>query len=109
MTRSKAQEGIKRAVDHADRWHSEWSTKAYDLLLEFLHGRMDGFTAPEVRSFAYSRGLPVPPSQRAWGGIMARARNERVIVDTERFIRAPAEMNHQPIRVWRVARRLTNG
>ena len=67
--------GINRAVKHANRRVNLWSQKAMDFLEEFLEDVDHPFMAEDVRLYAASRGLPAPPSQRAWGGIITRASN----------------------------------
>lgn len=89
-------EGIQRAVDHADREKPKWSDLAYQALL----GMRGEFTSEDVRIQAEYDGLPKPPDARAWGGVVKRALKAGHI----RFLRYGKSCNpfaHQrPVSVW---------
>jgi hypothetical protein len=69
-----AQAGAKLALDHAEAMDPGWKDRAYAYLLVFVAvHRGQQFMAEDIRGFAYSRGLPKPPSERAWGSIIKRA------------------------------------
>jgi len=64
-------QGMKKAVDHADAIINDWSEGAYQFLLIFLQHRSI-FMTEEVREA--SMGIvPEPPSLRAWGSVIVRA------------------------------------
>ena len=71
--------GIYKAVSHADSVHDDWSDRAYAVLKDFLT-IADGktFMCEDVREFA-SNYLPEPPTKRAWGAIIMRARKNGII------------------------------
>lgn len=75
----EAAAGIVRSMDTADDVATMWRQKAYDHLLAFLATRSTEFMAEDIRKFAAHRGLIKPPTEKAWGGIMARARAEKLI------------------------------
>jgi hypothetical protein len=80
-------EGIDRAVAHADRVTPKWSERAYEGLRRFMvyvSGK-DEFTSEHVRYFAEGWGLPSPPDKRAWGVVMMRAARAGLIRKTGRF------------------------
>jgi hypothetical protein len=72
-------EGMKKAVDHADDVKPGWSQKAYELLLKFLSEQHGPFMAEDVRSFAAMVDFPLPPSGRAWGAVIVRASKNGLI------------------------------
>lgn len=69
--------GMERATNHANQVSSGWSERAYVMLRHFfrtLERRTDkSFMGEDFRLFAYARGLEVPPSERAFGGVIAKA------------------------------------
>ena len=72
-------QGIERAVSHANRECPAWSEKAYEILRAFIDGYSGQFLGEQVRVYAKIMKLPEPPSQRAWGAIMVRAAREGFI------------------------------
>lgn len=73
-SRLRRDEGIARAVDHANRVDPDWSEKAYKFLLQFIENHNGAFMAEDVRSHAALMDFPLPPNNRAWGGIIVRAK-----------------------------------
>lgn len=56
-----------------------WASEALFWLGCFLKERSTPFMTEEVREYAHLNGLPDPKNNRAWGGIIARARGMRWI------------------------------
>ena len=75
-TYSKAAErrddGMQRAVEHADAVDMFWSDTAYAHVMDFCRLK-DTFLTEDARAFAEGRGLNPPPDGRAWGAVMRRA------------------------------------
>lgn len=69
--------GIKQAVDHANNKIEKWSDKAYEFLLKYMLDH-NQFMVEEVRE-ASEEIVPPPPSKRAWGGIIRKAANAKLI------------------------------
>lgn len=69
--------GIEQSLNHANEVHSEWSVKAYNFLLKFIQSN-DEFMTEQVRE-ASKDEVPEPPSKRAWGGIIVKARSKGLI------------------------------
>ena len=91
-------QGIEKALDHANQTHEIWSERAYGFLLEYLksHGE---FMTEDVRKA--SEGIvKEPPSLRAWGGIIVRAARAGLIkrVDFRNVKNARAHCT--PATVW---------
>lgn len=69
--------GIKKSVDHANVVVKGWSDHAYNFLLFYSKTHKE-FMVEDVREA--SKGIvPVPPSTRAWGGVVVRASKAGVI------------------------------
>lgn len=72
-------EGIQKAIDHANDVTPDWSKRAYLFLLSFLGTHPGPFMMEEVRSHAALMDFPLPPHARAWGGIIARAAKAGIV------------------------------
>ena len=71
--------GIKTAVDHADAVSEKWSENAYQLLIKFLQSNKR-FMCEDFRSYAAELDFDLPPSGRAFGGVIMRAAREFIII-----------------------------
>lgn len=72
--------GIEAVVNHADRVFDGWKQSAMTLLRDFLNqNNGTSFLAEDVRDYAGLKGLPEPPSKRAWGGVMKAASGKKLI------------------------------
>ena len=69
--------GMAQAADSAGDFIRNWNTLAYDFLVAYARNHIE-FMAEDVRNCAV-RELPAPPSLRAWGGIIFRAKRNKVI------------------------------
>jgi len=69
--------GMKQATDHADQVHENWSDKAYAFLLNFAKTNKR-FLVEEVREKSLNY-IPFPPSERAWGSIIIKAKNNNIV------------------------------
>jgi hypothetical protein len=57
-----------------------WSDRAYSFLVDYVGANPSrAFMAEDVRASAEAEGLPPPPDNRAWGGVVARAARAKVI------------------------------
>src|SRR3990167_10463853 len=82
-----ANQGIQKAINHANQVTPKWAEMAYECLLSYLRHSPCSFTfmAEDVRDFSTRHypficdGLSEPPSLRAWGGIMRKAKGAGVI------------------------------
>ena len=72
-------EGINKAVQHANATHQYWSELAYLFLLVVLKEHKGEFMPEDVRAASVGR-VPEPPSKRAWGGVIVRAKKDGRIV-----------------------------
>lgn len=70
----KANEGMARAVEHADRVKPSWSERALAALQVYCL-KHEEFTAEEARAAMHKGGLPKPTDGRAWGWVFRKASN----------------------------------
>jgi hypothetical protein len=94
-------DGMRRAVEHADAVEASWSARAHALLLEYavLHGE---WMVEDLRDWTLVHGLPNPPDGRAWGAVVQRAARSGAIV---RVGYAPAKSsNLSPKCLWVLAK-----
>jgi hypothetical protein len=93
------EEGIQRAVDHADKVIEGWSDEAYRFLKTFLIHKSE-FLTEDVREAANGI-VPEPPSLKAWGGVITRATKDGLITSIG-FRKAKHVRSHQrPSTLWR--------
>ena len=92
--------GIKQAIDNANDTHEKWSVKAYNFLTDYIKSHHT-FMTEDVR-LASEKQIPLPPSNRAWGGIILRASKAKLITRVG-FSNVKNTKAHQtPATVWRV-------
>lgn len=70
--KSLAETGMQMAIESAQQKSKDWKEDAMDLLREFIQTKKE-FMCEEFREYAHAHGLLVPPSKRAFGGIIAKA------------------------------------
>jgi len=77
-------EGIQQAIENADKKNYNWSETAYAFLKGYCKANGSGhqFLTEDVRYEAeyYKHLLPDPPSKRAWGGVILKAKHEKIII-----------------------------
>lgn len=79
LARINRNAGINQAADHANQVDDHWTQKAYDQLLDFLAIVSGSFMGEDIRTYANKKGLPSPPTNRAWGAVITRAQRENLI------------------------------
>lgn len=72
-------DGIYRAIRHADIEHERWSNNAYAYLKLFIQLKSFPFLAEDLRFHAEKNGFPIPPSKRAWGAVVLKAKRDGLI------------------------------
>lgn len=78
QARAERNEGMRRAVEHADRTDANWSSQAYDFLVEFAKVN-EQFISEDVSDASKEMGLPQPPTDRAWGSVYLKASKNEII------------------------------
>lgn len=101
-------EGMTRAVDHANREELEWSGQARGYLRMYADSHGGAFLIEDARAWAEEKGLPLPPDARAWGAVTRRAAHaeppiiEPVMVGGSQLTRK-GTINKSPKPLWRRA------
>lgn len=62
-----------------------WEGLAYEYLLRYARDSKGPFTAKDVRRSAYDYGVPLPPTEHAWGGVFKRAAHRGNIVPIHHY------------------------
>jgi hypothetical protein len=85
--------GIERAVQHAERVHTDWAQDAAAALGQAASsfGAGELFTIEQLR--ALCTDLPAPPDLRAWGGVTRIAMRLGYIERTHSFALATSSNN----------------
>lgn len=100
LTLMLAEEGMTRAVEHADRVEPKWSERAAQFLRDYAVTTPE-FMSESLRVWAHNCGLPLPPDPRAWGAVVNAAVRDGILV-RDRFELTkipPAHATPRP--VWR--------
>jgi hypothetical protein len=72
-----AVEGMEQAAAHAGR---HWSSRARQFLEDYIiKTRPEQLIAPEVREWAESNGLELPPNNYAWGNVFRMAAKDGLL------------------------------
>lgn len=69
--------GIKKAIDSAEELNEGWSEMAFNFLRNYIKNN-PAFMVENVRKASEGK-VPNPPSERAWGGIIVRAKKHGLI------------------------------
>ena len=102
---ARATAAAARAAAHADDEIIDWSARAYDFLVDYIRrSDIDEFTVEQVRWAAERSDLPEPPTSKAWGHIILRAKRERRVEKAETVSSRSPTSNSHPVALWRVAR-----
>jgi hypothetical protein len=94
-------DGMNRAELNAEHLNSGWHSDALQHLTEFLEINPGSFMAENVRAWADRRGLPAPPSLRAWGAVIMKASKMKMIEFVGYEKTTSAKSNGTPASVWR--------
>lgn len=97
---TRAEIGMERAAQHADRVDPGWCERALQALTEFARGQEGAFTIETARFVLTANGLPPAPEERAWGYVTRAASKAGVIVMTDRMAKAVTS-NGSPKPLWR--------
>jgi len=97
-------DGMKRAIDHAEKDYPGWKDMAFGYLKEYLtRSNAVEFTGERVRIFAESEGFIKPPDKRAWGSVMTRGAKAGLIVKIGWTTASDPKVHKNPVSLWRRA------
>ena len=68
--------GMGLAIDNAEKVYDGWKERALEFITLYPGNK---FMAEDIREYAYSKGLPRPPSERAWGSVISAAKKRGLI------------------------------
>lgn len=92
-------EGMQRAIEKADKDHVNWSTKAFEFLINYSKLNRE-FMTEDVR-IASVGILEQPENGRAWGGVVVRAAKAGLII-RKGFMNVKNHKAHcTPASVWK--------
>jgi hypothetical protein len=72
-------EGMQRALSHAQRECADWKIIAYAWLIGYARTHKE-FISEDVGDAHLAAGLSQPPTRRAWGPLYVKAQREGYIV-----------------------------
>lgn len=73
-------EGMRRAVEHANRVEPEWSDTALRFLNWYAQGAGKSFLVEEVVMKANQYSMAKPPTTKAWGAVVRKAAKQGWLV-----------------------------
>ena len=92
-------DGIRRAVNHAERVEPDWAERAYFCVIQIARkGRP--FTCEDVKIHAAICRMPDPPDARAWGGILRHAAKQGLIRKVGWAASTSPVCHCRPMQVW---------
>ena len=77
--RAARDSGISTAAAHADRVKPKWIDGALAFFTDFVAITPTAFMTEDVRAAAELAGMVPPPDRRAWGAVVMRAVDARLI------------------------------
>ncbi len=94
--------GMALAAEHAEDVHHGWKEQAYRALIQFLAVNPGiTFQTEVVRAWAERRGLPRPPSERAFGSVIVKAARNGLIKSIGYGKTSNPKSHRTPASVWR--------
>lgn len=95
--------GINQAYDHANKVEPSWGDKAYLYLKKYISLSSNEFMTEDIRKS--SEGiLNEPPSKRAWGAVIVRAKREGIIEHNGYRSVSNKKAHATPASVWKPVR-----
>lgn len=76
--RAAADDGMRRAIEHAESECENWGELAYLFLEQFCRRNLS-FISEDVSGASKTWGMVQPPTDRAWGQVYRRAQKAGVI------------------------------
>jgi hypothetical protein len=92
-------EGMARALDHAERETFLWGMRATQLLRAYAKNHCR-FPTEDVVKFAERTNFPLPPEPRAWGAIIRMAVKAGLLRPYGYTRSKNARAHCRPVQVW---------
>ena len=91
--------GIAQAAEHADEVSPRWTDRAYDALV--AHAKQHTFFTVEQVRMAVAGKLPDPPTSRAWGSVVVRAKRAGIIAHAGHTEATDPAVHCNLVTLWR--------
>jgi|TARA_B110000908_G_scaffold160153_1_gene203087 hypothetical protein len=95
-------EGIKQSIDNANKSVDNWGDKAYAILIEYIRYK-EYFMTEDIREY-YSDRIEEPPSNRAWGAVVLKAKRNGLIKSNGFSSVKNPKAHKTPATLWKVIR-----
>lgn len=92
-------EGMQRAVDHADRETAQWSNRAL-AAVRVIAILNETFTTEAVVQYATEKGVPLAPDPRAWGAVVRTAVKRGYMRPGHYEKSLNPRAHRRPVQVW---------
>jgi hypothetical protein len=93
-------DGMRRAIEHADLVEPRWSDRAYRLFVEFARSHRQ-FMTEAARQAAEEAGFALPPDKRAWGAVAMKAAKAGVVTSLGYTEASDPKVHCNPATLWR--------
>lgn len=90
--------GIKRAKQNAESKHKDWTNKAIEFLKKYP---VTIFMTENLREWSHKNGLPKPPHPRAWGGVIVKAKKDKLIKHINYGLVVNPKAHRTPASIWK--------
>ncbi len=98
LSEANREAGIEQAIENANKKDTTWGEKA----LEYLRiCPYETFMVEEVRVWAYTRGLSIPPHGRTWGSVIRKAAKKGIVKHVGFDSVSNPKAHRTPASVWR--------
>lgn len=97
-------DGIYKAVSHADQVAPGWSDKAFEISAMYLNRLKAGSetTSEAIRLHAEGSGLSHPPDTRAWGAVLLRLAKANKIKKLGWTTAQDPKAHCRPVTLWQI-------
>jgi hypothetical protein len=104
QAKARRDDGIHRAVSHADQVTPGWSDQAFQISAMYLSGLNAGSetTSEAIRLHAERAGLSDPPDTRAWGAVLLRLAKANKIKKLGWTTAQDPKAHCRPITLWQI-------
>lgn len=99
QARTLRDEGMQRAVDHADRVIPDWKLDALAYVKQYAEAN-EQFMGELARRYAEARGFPPPPDKRAWGAVMMAAAKAGYVKKLGWTTATDPKVHKNPVSLW---------
>lgn len=104
QAKARRDDGIYRAVSHADQVTPGWSDQAFKISAMYLSRLNAGSetTSEAIRLHAEGAGLADPPDTRAWGAVLLRLAKANKIKKLGWTTAQDPKAHCRPVTLWQI-------